>query len=182
MGGVTARGFPYPTGTDRVADGDNAIQALAASIDAYLDRWTEVWGSCTHPDTGPGVGGTQWFSQCAPLGTNGGVTQSANGITIPKKGWYQVQATAQFNFLNGAAATAYGTLFIGDGSTVWNVGSVVNSGNPAFQQNVQAMGTHLLNAGQLIRWGMSAAGPIACGMYGGATRSVLMARLLNPVA
>lgn len=34
MGGVTAdKGLPYPTGTDRVMDGDNAIQALAQTTD-----------------------------------------------------------------------------------------------------------------------------------------------------
>jgi hypothetical protein len=34
MAGTTARlALPYPTGTDRVADGDNAIQALAEGLD-----------------------------------------------------------------------------------------------------------------------------------------------------
>lgn len=32
MGG-TIGGLPYPTGTDRVVDGDNAIQALATAVD-----------------------------------------------------------------------------------------------------------------------------------------------------
>lgn len=31
--GSTIRGLPYPLGTDRVVDGDNAIQALATAID-----------------------------------------------------------------------------------------------------------------------------------------------------
>lgn len=30
--------MPYPVGTDRVADGDNAIQALAEKVDAQLSR------------------------------------------------------------------------------------------------------------------------------------------------
>ena len=33
MGSVTAKGYPYPVGTDRVSDGDNAIQALATAAD-----------------------------------------------------------------------------------------------------------------------------------------------------
>lgn len=33
MGGTTTNGLPYPVGTDRVMDGDNAIQALAEAID-----------------------------------------------------------------------------------------------------------------------------------------------------
>lgn len=32
----TARGFPYPVGTDRVMDGDNAIQALAQAVNDKL--------------------------------------------------------------------------------------------------------------------------------------------------
>lgn len=32
----TSKGFPYPLGTDRVMDGDNAIQALAQKIDTVL--------------------------------------------------------------------------------------------------------------------------------------------------
>lgn len=36
MSGTTTRGLPYPTGTDRVADGDNAIQSLAEAVDTSL--------------------------------------------------------------------------------------------------------------------------------------------------
>lgn len=32
----TAKGWPYPVGTDRVADGDDAIKALAEKLDALL--------------------------------------------------------------------------------------------------------------------------------------------------
>lgn len=32
MSGATAGGLPYPTGTDKVRDGDNAIQALADAL------------------------------------------------------------------------------------------------------------------------------------------------------
>jgi hypothetical protein len=43
MAGVTVPlGFPYPTGTDRVADGDNAMQAMAEAIDNYLAPLTGV--------------------------------------------------------------------------------------------------------------------------------------------
>lgn len=34
--GTTAKGYPYPEGTDLVVDGDNAIKALAEAIDAKL--------------------------------------------------------------------------------------------------------------------------------------------------
>ena len=38
MGSTTAKGYPYPVGTDRVMDGDNAIQALAEAVDTHLGR------------------------------------------------------------------------------------------------------------------------------------------------
>jgi hypothetical protein len=36
MGDTTAHGLPYPVGTDRVMDGDNAMQALAEAVDTAL--------------------------------------------------------------------------------------------------------------------------------------------------
>lgn len=36
MGSQTALGYPYPTGTDRVMDGDNAIQALAEAVNGKV--------------------------------------------------------------------------------------------------------------------------------------------------
>jgi hypothetical protein len=44
MGGITTNlKIPYPVGTDRVADGDNAMQALAERVDARLP-----WGRLGH--------------------------------------------------------------------------------------------------------------------------------------
>ena len=39
MGSTTTNGLPYPTGDDRVMDGDNAIQALAEALDP---PWTPL--------------------------------------------------------------------------------------------------------------------------------------------
>jgi hypothetical protein len=36
MGSQTTHGFPYPVGTDRVMDGDDAIKALAQQIDTTI--------------------------------------------------------------------------------------------------------------------------------------------------
>jgi hypothetical protein len=36
MGSQTVHGIPYPVGSDRVMDGDNAIQALAESVDVLF--------------------------------------------------------------------------------------------------------------------------------------------------
>lgn len=41
MGGTTTHGLPFPTGTDRVMDGDDAIKALAEAVDASL--WGTAW-------------------------------------------------------------------------------------------------------------------------------------------
>ena len=46
MAGTTPKyGFPYPTGTDRVMDGDNAIQALAESVEGQIGK--AKWGAAT---------------------------------------------------------------------------------------------------------------------------------------
>jgi hypothetical protein len=34
----TAKGYPYPLGTDRVMDGDDSIKALAEAVDVHLGR------------------------------------------------------------------------------------------------------------------------------------------------
>jgi hypothetical protein len=36
--GTTTKGIPYPEGTDRVMDGDNAMQAIAVKVDELLPR------------------------------------------------------------------------------------------------------------------------------------------------
>jgi hypothetical protein len=41
MAGTTPNGLPYPTGTDLVRDGDNAIKALADAVDTRLG-WAYV--------------------------------------------------------------------------------------------------------------------------------------------
>jgi hypothetical protein len=50
MGSQTPHGYPYPVGTDRVMDGDNAIQALAEAVDAHLRRGVAS-GSISMPIT-----------------------------------------------------------------------------------------------------------------------------------
>lgn len=36
MGSTTTKGYPFPVGTDRVMDGDDAIKALAEKVDTQL--------------------------------------------------------------------------------------------------------------------------------------------------
>lgn len=54
MGSTTASGYPYPVGTDRVMDGDNAIQALAEAVEATVAKGGP-WAAYT-----PVVGGVGW--------------------------------------------------------------------------------------------------------------------------
>jgi hypothetical protein len=58
MGGTTPKyGLPYPTGTDRVADGDNAMQALAEKIDDTLAPTGTAGTIVPTPGAGWGTGG-----------------------------------------------------------------------------------------------------------------------------
>lgn len=49
----TAKGFPYPLGTDRVMDGDDAIHNLASKIDTAVG--TAASGKATIPITSTGT-------------------------------------------------------------------------------------------------------------------------------
>lgn len=57
---TTAGGLPYPVGTDRVVDGDNAIRALAEALDP---RVTDTgWIAVTAFQNGfSGVGGSVYY-------------------------------------------------------------------------------------------------------------------------
>jgi hypothetical protein len=54
MPSTTAHGYPYPVGTDRVTDGDNAIQALAERIDTTLGAIASGVANVTFPGAVPG--------------------------------------------------------------------------------------------------------------------------------
>ena len=50
MGTTANLDLPYPEGTDLVISGDDAMQALAEAVDAYL---TPQWASCVDDDATP---------------------------------------------------------------------------------------------------------------------------------
>lgn len=50
---TTTKGYPYPTGTDRVMEGDDAIAALATDVDTKLG--TSASGTVTFTGVSPGV-------------------------------------------------------------------------------------------------------------------------------
>lgn len=166
-------GIPYPIGTDRVTDGDNVMQAIAEFLDT---KW--AFGSCSQMDTGPGVNGTMWYAQCSQVGVAGGVTVNANGIVVPRRGYYEITARGLFNF--GQAGATQANLFVGDGTGVWFAGGCQCGNSPALKQSIQCGGVVSLNAGVTVRWGMSCSGAAAAGMYGGNAYANLTARLLYP--
>lgn len=53
----TPNGLPYPVGTDRVADGDNAIRALAEAVDPFAGDtgWITVGSGGSAPAYGAGM-------------------------------------------------------------------------------------------------------------------------------
>lgn len=55
MPASTAKGYPYPVGSDPVRDGENAIQNLATTVDTKLPHATAV-GTVTIPVSAATVG------------------------------------------------------------------------------------------------------------------------------
>lgn len=129
MGDTTTKGFPYPTGTDKVTDGDNAIQYLAEKIDTTLGEKT------IFPT---GTNGT--------LNADGSVTVDGReiyvyGCFVPECRYYRIlfsvegvapSSQGNFQFLIGTAAhnTSYGFMRANYTTSVQIVQSP--SGNNAF--------------------------------------------------
>ena len=115
----TPKGYPYPLGTDRLMDGDDAIHALATAIDTNLGAAAAGIASLPAPSgagvatslavtfpagrfTAPpivvsnGIGGGTALGPCTNAGaTASGVTlysQRVSGSMAPiSVGWYAVQ-------------------------------------------------------------------------------------------
>jgi hypothetical protein len=80
MSGTTSGGLPYPTGSDLVRDGDNAIQALAEKVQSKYGSFSQsyIGGAVT---TGPD--GKVWIN--AP---NLNVVLGATVSLIGDANWY----------------------------------------------------------------------------------------------
>lgn len=103
MGSTTSKGYPFPVGTDRVMDGDDAIQALAEAIngDALFTKATTVGHSL------PAGANTevQW-NAAAPNGCALTKT-SATVWTVTLAGLYVVSAVAFTTGFTPAGQRAY---------------------------------------------------------------------------
>jgi len=176
MPGNTPLGIPYPLGSDRVSDGDNAIESLARWLDSSI-----AFGACYTLTPGAGMGATNWYSTHTAIGVIGGCAVVGAGITVPRKGWYSIHAFHQMTFTQ--QVKAYATLFVGDGSGQWAQATCQMSTtvpDPTVPQSVSLVNTALLAAGATVRWGMSATGTSA-GPGGNPTSQQLLVRLICPV-
>lgn len=85
MAGTTTHGLPYPTGTDLVRDGDDAIQALAAAVDGAIYAGTGI------PN---GVGLWSNFAGCVVC-TDLSLAAQA-GSTVTNARWSKIGTTVNF--------------------------------------------------------------------------------------
>jgi len=110
----TSRGYPYPVGTDRVADGDNAMQALAEKVDSQLG-----YGICSGDAIIPAPG-------TAGASASVSVTFPVGLFTQPPKVVGSVAAAVPSAFYGvtvstittAAGTTLYGSRLTGPASTI----------------------------------------------------------------
>lgn len=87
MPGVTPGGLPYPIGTDRVMDGDNAIQDLAETVDTKIMTYALMYKGVN--GTLPGTGNL-WFSDLTLSRKQGNIGNDSTGVIINVAGDYEM--------------------------------------------------------------------------------------------
>jgi hypothetical protein len=107
MGSQTAKGYPYPVGSDRVMDGDNAIQALAEAVDTR---------------TGVSASGTATISISAAASGSVTVTFPAGRFTVPPS---VVHVTNSFNYIPGANTPSASAIVLYAGHRAGTASSIV---------------------------------------------------------
>lgn len=92
MGSTTpSLAIPYPVGTDRVMDGDNAMQSLAERVDLLLGGTGGATGG-TAPVNAPG----QWQAATPVNFCNDTSSAVAPGTTITEARWMKIGKTVWF--------------------------------------------------------------------------------------
>jgi hypothetical protein len=126
---TTAGGLPYPIGTDKVVDGDDAIKALAERVDVAL-----MWGGSIRffrsVDQG-GIAASVWtrvsWNGNAPAPEVGGLqpwTYAGDTLTLTKSGFYIVHAAISMAATNFAMRIRAGATTLAE-----NVTSTVSAVN-----------------------------------------------------
>lgn len=111
--------LPYPIGTDLLADGDNAIQALATALDGtpwaavslFANGWTN-YGGGYQPARYRKQNGELWLQGVVKPGGIG-----TNAFTLPAG--FTVPTT---NLVACGAATAVGAYYFTDPTGIINIG------------------------------------------------------------
>lgn len=169
MGSQTTHGFPYPVGTDRVMDGDNAIQALAQEIDDQL------YGAAGGATDGPGMWlaatGTVLCTDASLTAVAGSSVVFAVYMKIGKTVFFMGEANtggtaatnAAINLPNGLAGVpirrynhagsliAYGTTTPADQS----YGAVMNTAKDRIVLSSVTAGGRALPASHGLRWSVT---------------------------
>lgn len=110
MPAATTKGYPYPVGTDRVMDGDNAIQALAEAIDGDANYTRAI-----STGQGPLVVSTDTPILWDAPSVNGcALTKTSTSLwTVTKPGIYVVTAGVFTTGFTGVATRNYQRLVAG---------------------------------------------------------------------
>jgi hypothetical protein len=90
MGDVTEHGAPFPVGTDRVMDGDNAIQALAEWADAHVYAGDGAPGA---PGVWATFAGAVICTAASTAAVAGTVITRARYMKIGRTVWFQGEGT-----------------------------------------------------------------------------------------
>lgn len=180
MGGTTPiQGYPFPTGTDRVRDGDNAIEALARAVDTNMGDALGAYG-CVGLDANQGPVATvgnvfvgAWVSRFV----RGGMVANVNGLVVPVAGTYELSAWARFQC---ASTTNNPRLIIGNGASAV-IGDAYGPSPFAATYNLTLYITRVmaLAAGEQVRCGFQQAVASTITMVAGAPLTGLTARLVQ---
>jgi hypothetical protein len=117
MAGTTPNGLPYPTGTDLIRDGDNAIQALAEAIDTRGGGQRILREAFVANADSGGV-----FSHAYPGGPFGGtpvVVATAGGAASNTAIIISLQNVDANGFSATLVAAVVGSVIQGRGGSTW---------------------------------------------------------------
>lgn len=92
----TTNGLPYPVGTDRVMDGDNAMQALAEAVDSK---------ALLSGDSGNLTPAAAGFTASAAITGLGGIVRRRNGVVSVNLTFTLVSALSAGDVANTLVAT-----------------------------------------------------------------------------
>lgn len=101
MGSTTTHGLPYPVGTDRVMDGDNAMQALAEAVDAQLYAGTGAPGA---PGMWANATGVVVCTNSSLTAAPGTAINFARYMKLGRTVFFQGEATITTAVVQGAIA------------------------------------------------------------------------------